>query len=69
MHCQIAAWHTDRVPNQPKTPMRGFRIPTDLYKAAQAKAASEGRTVTDVVRHALARYVKEETGLRPERLP
>lgn len=69
MLCQIDAWHTDRVPNQPKTPMRGFRIPTDLYKAAQAKAASEGRTVTDVVRDALARYVEDETGSRPEQLP
>jgi hypothetical protein len=38
--------------------MRGFRIPTDLYKAAQAKAAREGRTVSDVVRRALSLYVE-----------
>ncbi|GLK17317.1 putative HicB family RNase H-like nuclease [Herbiconiux flava] len=64
MHCQNAAWHTDRVPNQPKTPMRGFRIPTDLYKAAQAKAASEGRSVTDIVREALASYVGDGSATR-----
>ncbi|GAA2230798.1 hypothetical protein GCM10009851_14460 [Herbiconiux moechotypicola] len=46
------------MPNQPKTPKRGFRIPTDLYEAAQAKAASEGRTISDVVREALHLYVE-----------
>ncbi|MBF4571163.1 CopG family transcriptional regulator [Herbiconiux sp. VKM Ac-1786] len=49
------------MPNQPKTPKRGFRIPTDLYEAAQAKAADEGRTVSDVVRDALTRYVQGGT--------
>ncbi|MFB2585852.1 ribbon-helix-helix protein, CopG family [Herbiconiux liukaitaii] len=49
------------MPNQPKTPKRGFRIPTDLYEAAQAKAADEGRTVSDVVRDALTRYVDDAT--------
>jgi hypothetical protein len=68
MHCQIVAWHTDRVPNQPKTPMRGFRIPTDLYEAAQAKAASEGRTVSDVVRRALSLYVEGDAVRVPEQL-
>jgi predicted DNA-binding protein len=42
---------------QPKTPIRGFRIPSDLYHAAMAKAESEGRTLTDVVREALQRYI------------
>lgn len=46
------------VPNQPKTPLRTFRIPDDVYKAAQAKAADKGETVTDVVKRALERYVK-----------
>jgi predicted DNA-binding protein len=45
------------VPNQPKTPVKGFRIPTDLYDAALAKAQSEGRTLTEVVREALQRYI------------
>jgi hypothetical protein len=32
-----------RVPNQPKTPLKSFRIPEALYVAAQAKAAERGR--------------------------
>lgn len=46
------------VPNQPKTPMRSFRIPDDVYRAAQEKAAAKGESVSDVVRRALERYVK-----------
>jgi predicted DNA-binding protein len=45
------------VPNQPKTPIKSFRIPVDLYDAALAKAQSEGRTLTAVVREALQRYI------------
>jgi hypothetical protein len=33
-----------------------FRIPTDLKKAAAAKAAQEGRTLTDVIVEFLRRY-------------
>jgi hypothetical protein len=47
-----------RVPNQPKTPLKSFRIPEALYAAAQAKAAERGETVSKVVRKALERYVK-----------
>lgn len=47
-----------RVPNQPKTPLRSFRIPDEVYRAAQAKAAAKGESVSDVVRRALERYVK-----------
>ena len=46
------------MPNQPKTPKRGFRIPTGLYEAAQAKAAGERLTISYIVRVALSRYVK-----------
>lgn len=46
------------VPNQPRTPLRSFRIPDELYEAAQAKAASKDESVSDVVRRALERYVK-----------
>lgn len=49
-----------RVPNAPKTPLKSFRIPEDLYRAAQVKAAERGETVTDVVRAALERYVKRK---------
>lgn len=47
-----------RVPNKPKTPIRGFRIPDDVYNAAKAKAEEKGETLTEVVRKALERYAK-----------
>lgn len=46
-------------PNQPKTPIRGVRIPDDLWAAVQAKAASEGRSASDVVRDLLTEYVAD----------
>lgn len=46
------------VPNVPKTPLRSFRIPDSVYRAAQAKAEEKGESVSDVVRRALERYVK-----------
>lgn len=52
-----------RVPNAPKTPMKSFRIPDDIYRAAQAKAAENGETLTDVVRRALAEYVHAGPGV------
>lgn len=48
------------VPNAPKTPLRSFRIPDDVYRAAQEKAAERGESVSDVVRAALERYVKRK---------
>lgn len=48
------------VPNQPKTPLKSFRIPQSLYVAAQAKAQDRGETLTSVVRFALERYVKRK---------
>lgn len=43
-----------------KTPLRSFRIPDDVYRAAQEKAAERGESVSDVVRKALERYVKRK---------
>ena len=48
------------VPNQPKTPMKSFRIPEDIYRAAQERAKERGETLTDVVRRALERYAKRK---------
>lgn len=48
------------VPNAPKTPLKSFRIPEDLYRAAQEKASERGETLSDVVRAALQRYVKRK---------
>lgn len=47
------------VPNQPKTPIRGFRIPDDLWNAVKRKAADENTTVTEVVIRLLTRWVNE----------
>lgn len=46
------------MPNQPKTKVRGVRVPDDLWRASQAKAAKHGETVTAVVIRALERYTK-----------
>lgn len=40
-----------------KTPVRNLRVPNDLWRAAQEKAAAEGRTLTDVLVAYLKRYV------------
>ena len=48
------------VPNQPRTPLKSFRIPQELYERAQARAAERGETVSDVVRRALERYVRSK---------
>lgn len=45
-----------RVPNKPKTPVSGFRIPLDLKARCAAKAEAEGKTLTEVVIEALKRY-------------
>jgi predicted DNA binding CopG/RHH family protein len=44
-------------PNQPKTPIRGVRVPDALWEAAQAKASAEGRPLSDVIRDLLTKYV------------
>lgn len=47
------------MPNQPKTPKRGVRVPTDLWDAVKAKAKQRGETVTDVILRALKRYLRD----------
>lgn len=44
------------MPNQPKTPLRSFRCPDDLWDRAKAKAASNDETVTDALVRALEDY-------------
>lgn len=46
-----------RVPNQPKTKNRVLRVEESLWRAAQQKAAAEGRTLTSVIVAYLKRYV------------
>ena len=47
------------MPNAPKTPTRTIRVPDDLWKAVQYKAAKDGVTVTSVIIEALEAYVKD----------
>lgn len=47
------------VPNKPKTPLHSFRVDTNLWNAAKAKAQAEGTTIADVLRAALVRYLKK----------
>lgn len=51
-------------PNQPRTTARAVRVADDLWQAAQAKAESNGETVSDVIRRALIDYTGlDATGL------
>ena len=45
------------MPNVPKTPTRTIRVPDDLWKAVQKKAASENVTVTSIIIKALESYL------------
>ncbi len=45
------------VPNKPATPHMTIRVPVELRQAAQAKAAENGETISDVIRRALEQYV------------
>jgi len=54
------------MPNQPKTKVRTFRIPDDLYEAARAEAARNKESITDVVIRSLTRYVEATRGPRTD---
>lgn len=47
------------MPNAPKTPTRTIRVANELWAAVKDKAASEDRTVTDVIIEALKAYIEE----------
>jgi antitoxin component of RelBE/YafQ-DinJ toxin-antitoxin module len=47
------------VPNQPATPLRAIRIDDELWDAAKKVAADRDETVSDVIRRALERYVRD----------
>lgn len=49
-----------RVPNQPKTPVRGFRIRDEIYKPAKAKADANGDSLREIVEDALLEYIGDE---------
>jgi predicted transcriptional regulator len=45
------------MPNQPKTPMRSFRISDELYGELSKLAQRRNVSVSDVVREALEKFV------------
>ena len=47
------------VPNSPKTPKHGVRVPDDLWQSVKRIAADRGETITDVIIRALKRYVRD----------
>jgi predicted HicB family RNase H-like nuclease len=47
------------MPNSPKTPTRTIRVSNELWAAVKEKAASEKRTVTDVIIQALKEYLDQ----------
>lgn len=48
------------MPNQPKTPLKSFRIPEDKYQEALAKARASGETLTAVVNRMLEEYLAKD---------
>lgn len=51
------------VPNKPKTPIRGIRVPDDLWDDSKAVAKARGEDVSVEVRAGLERYVKRNRHL------
>ena len=49
-------------PNQPKTPMRGVRLPPALWDAVQREAQERGVYASDVMREAIAEHVERREG-------
>ena len=54
----------ERVPGRPSlgkgvSPRIGYRVPESLYAKARARAKSEGRSISEIARDALRRYVSE----------
>lgn len=47
------------MPNQPKTPIRSFRVPDEIWQAALARAQREGTTLTALLVDYLTDYGSE----------
>ncbi len=48
------------VPNQEKTPRRTVRVPDEVWQPASRKARDSGENVSEVIRRALADYIRED---------
>lgn len=47
------------MPNKPRTPKHGVRIPDELWQAVKIRAKERGETITDVILRALKRYLRD----------
>lgn len=43
-------------------PIRSIRVPDDLWNAAKARAANEGTTISELIRHWIRNYVNGTKG-------
>jgi hypothetical protein len=50
-----------------ETPSRNVRVPDEIWKAAQEKAAAQGRTMTEVIVSYLRRYVAAPAAAKADR--
>lgn len=48
------------MPNQEKTPRRTVRVPDDVWQPAARKARDNDENVSEVIRRALADYLRED---------
>lgn len=46
-------------PKTGQTPIRGVRVPDEVWNDAKAKAEAEGKNVSDVVNDCLRRYLRK----------
>lgn len=47
------------MPNKPKTPKHGVRVPDEMWQAVKIKAKQRGETITDVVIRAFKLYLRD----------
>jgi hypothetical protein len=60
----LRTFKSERVPGRPSlgkgvSPRISYRVPERLYSKAKARAKAEGRTVSEIARDALRRYISE----------
>lgn len=48
------------VPNHGETPRRTVRVPDDVWQPAARKARDNGENVSEVIRRALADYLRDD---------
>jgi predicted DNA-binding protein len=54
------------MPNQPKTPILGVRLPTHTREALQREAEEKGKNLSELVRGILERHAKRNGRKEPK---